>query len=407
MTEKYNPADFIEESLSTPVLGDYDVIVCGGGVAGVSAAVAARRAGAKEVLLIEKTIVFGGLATIGLISLYEPLCDGEGRKLVYGMPSELLQLCRRYGPDNLPPAWEDDPAGIEGEERYQCHYSPTMFALALDEFLTDAGVHILLDTQVVRPLMKERTCRGVIVENKTGRGFYKAKVLVDATGDAQILTLAGLPVAEGQNYLTCIVHRADREGVSEAAETGDTLALRRWTRYGGGVVGNDHPEGVPLVSGVTAEEITDFVLDGRRMLMDKVRGEERRGRDVLALPQMPQLRKIRRLEGAFTLLPEHVGQSFDDSISTMVDFRQVGQCYELPYRMLYHPRFTNLFAAGRIVSADGWAWDVVRVIPGAVATGEAAGAAAALCAGHGWSAGDLDVSRLQAHLQEQGVRLHL
>ena len=82
------------EQLNTAVLGEYDIIVAGGGVAGVCAAVAARRAGIKRVLLLEKDILFGGLATQGLISLYEPICDGKGHKIIYGMGAELMKLCK-------------------------------------------------------------------------------------------------------------------------------------------------------------------------------------------------------------------------------------------------------------------------------------------------------------------------
>ena len=74
----------IHESLETPVLGEYDVIVCGGGISGLTAAVSAARLGAS-VLLLEKGVLLGGLATAGLISWYEPLCDGRGRRIMNGM----------------------------------------------------------------------------------------------------------------------------------------------------------------------------------------------------------------------------------------------------------------------------------------------------------------------------------
>ena len=82
----------------------YDVIVIGGGVAGVAAAVASSRNGAKT-LLVEKQINLGGLATVGLISWYEPLCDGKGKQLVYGIGEELIKLSVQYGFDSLPQEW--------------------------------------------------------------------------------------------------------------------------------------------------------------------------------------------------------------------------------------------------------------------------------------------------------------
>ena len=84
----------------------YDVIVAGGGVAGVSAAAAAAREGAS-VLLIEKGVALGGLATIGLISWYEPLCDSEGTQMTGGISEELLHLAIRYGFDDLSQDWRE------------------------------------------------------------------------------------------------------------------------------------------------------------------------------------------------------------------------------------------------------------------------------------------------------------
>ena len=89
------------ERLETPVREETDVLVVGGGIAGVAAALAARRAGAR-VLLLEKQALLGGLATNWLISWYEPLCDGQGHQLIYGLAEELLRLSFRYGDDSLP-----------------------------------------------------------------------------------------------------------------------------------------------------------------------------------------------------------------------------------------------------------------------------------------------------------------
>lgn len=85
----------------------YDVIVVGGGIAGVAAAVSASRED-SGVLLIEKGCNLGGLATGGLISWYEPLCDGEGKQIIYGIAEELIKLSAKYGFDNLPEKWGGD-----------------------------------------------------------------------------------------------------------------------------------------------------------------------------------------------------------------------------------------------------------------------------------------------------------
>ena len=81
--------------------GKYDVVVVGGGIAGICAAVSAARNGSTS-LRLEKQVNLGGLATVGLISWYEPLCDGNGNQLIHGMAEELIKLCAEYSFDNLP-----------------------------------------------------------------------------------------------------------------------------------------------------------------------------------------------------------------------------------------------------------------------------------------------------------------
>ena len=100
----------LEVTQQIPVCGEYDVIVAGGGLAGAAAAVSAARAG-LSVLLLEKTVALGGLATIGLINFFVPMCNGRGRQIIRDMAEELLQLSVSCGYDTLPPEWR------EGEPR--------------------------------------------------------------------------------------------------------------------------------------------------------------------------------------------------------------------------------------------------------------------------------------------------
>lgn len=106
--------------------GHYDVIVVGGGIAGVAAAVAASREKAK-VLLIEKSINLGGLATNGLISWYEPLCDGKGRQMVHGIAEELIKLAVKYGFDNLPEKWGGNGRAKRQDGRYSTFFHQRYF----------------------------------------------------------------------------------------------------------------------------------------------------------------------------------------------------------------------------------------------------------------------------------------
>lgn len=385
--------------------GSYDVIVAGGGFAGVAAALAAAREGAST-LLIEKSINLGGLGTIGLISWYEPLCDGYGKKLVGGIAEELLRLAIAYGPDSLPPEWRDGQPQEPTRKRYATFFSPTMLAMAMDGILADAGVTLLLDSLVVCPVMDEGRCRGLIVENKGGRAYYEARAFVDATGDADVLHRAGAPCADGKNYLTFVGHVINLELAAKAVEKHDILALRKWMNPGSDLWGKGHPQGMKLFTGVTAEEVTEYVLTGRRMLFDRLKDGDRFAGDVMALPSMPQLRTTRHLCGAYELTGGDIFKSAGDSIGASGDFRKPGDWYEIPYRCLYHPDYENLLAAGRIVSASGDGWEVTRVIPVAALTGQAAGIAAALCAASGKAAGGVDIAALQQKLEITGVLIH-
>ncbi len=402
--------EHIDERLSTPVVDSADVIVVGGGIAGVAASVAAARQGA-DVMILEKTALFGGLATNGLISWYEPLCDGKGTQLMYGLPEELLRLSIRYGPDTLPDIWKDrsvpvdkslvspfkkDPVG----GRYATHFSPTMFQLALDEFLLEERVRIRLCMSGVKPVMAGQYCRGVITESLSGREAYLARAVVDATGDASILSRAGVPCAEGKNFFTFIAQEMslDRDG--------DILSRRKWHAIGADLYGNGQPEDILLMSGTTVREETGYLLKGRSLLLDEIRGRDRSAHDITALPAQAQFRTSRRLDGGRTLREEDDHRHCESSVALLCDFDRPGAWYELPFECLYHPGFDNLLAAGRMISTEGWAWDAARIIPGCAASGEAAGTAAALAVRSGKPLREVEISSLQKALREGGVRLH-
>ncbi len=399
----------ITQKRDIPVAGTWDVLVAGGGVAGICAAVAARRAGMR-VLLLEKTVLLGGLATLGLISWYEPLCDGEGRQLIRGLAEELIRLSIRYGPDTLPERWgvKGDAAGAPGTKagRYATFFSPTLFALALNDFLEQEQVDLRLDILAASPVMEGKRCLGVITESKSGPEFFGAGMVVDATGDADILSRAGAPCVLGENYLTYIAHCCDAEQAARAAREKDMLHLRRWVNPGSDLWGKGHPQEYPRYAGVTCQEVTDFVRTGQRLLFEKIKSQDRFARDVTTLPAMAQFRTTRRLKGAYVLTQEDEMRAQDDSIGLAGDFAHPGLWYEIPWRCLYAPGFLNLLTAGRTISASGWAWDVTRVIPVAALTGQAAGTAAALCLREDREPDRLDCRRLQQMLEKQTIHLH-
>jgi hypothetical protein len=139
-----------EEARQTAIAAECDVLVAGGGIAGIAAAVAAARNGAK-VLLMEREYTLGGLATLGLITIYLPLCDGRGHQLVHGLGEELLRLSIKHGAErNYPSAWLDG-GGIEEriEKRFTTQFNPHLFAIEAESLLLSLGVRILYGTVAV------------------------------------------------------------------------------------------------------------------------------------------------------------------------------------------------------------------------------------------------------------------
>lgn len=360
--------------------GHFDVIVVGGGIAGISAAVSAARSGVS-VLLIEKSINLGGLATGGLISWYEPLCDGKGEKMMCGMAEELIKLTCRYGFENLPEKWGGAGKNKPRNERYSTFYSPGLFSAALDSFVIDSGVKLRFDTLAVYPVMYDGRCDGIIAESADGCEFFETDIVIDATGDASIMHRAGVPTVDGQNYMTYISHWFTKDDAQKLVSDGDICAFRRWMNAGSDMLGNGHPDGMKMISGTSAEDITEYVVTGKRRMLERVGSLDQNSYDVMMIPTMPQLRTVRRIVGNTEFCAVD-GEKFADSIGTCGDFRPtgIGKHYELPFGALWNRDFPNMLAAGRIISApQGDGWEVSRVIPVCALTGEAAGKAAALC----------------------------
>ncbi len=387
--------------------GEYDIIVAGGGVAGAAAAVAARRMG-KSVLLIEKTIGLGGLATTGLINLFVPMCNGRGVQIIKGMAEEMLRLSVKYGYDTIPEEWQNGEP-LNGEKtRYCTRFSAAIFTLTLTEFLRDEGVDLLFDTIITEPVMDGKLCRGLIVENKSGCQFYAAKMIVDATGDADVLFRAGVPTVQGHNFHTYLTMGADVESCKKAAEKEDMRFLEGY-RFNGGeasLYGEKQPEGKPTREGTNVKDITEYVIENHIECLGKLKDRDRKKRTIVTLPTMPQFRETRHIDGNYTLKTEDAYKHFDDSIAAICDFDRRDYLYEVPYGTLVKTGYPNLITAGRSAAADGYAWDVLRVIPPAIITGQAAGIACAAAIDENCGICDVDIAKLQNELQKQNVMIH-
>lgn len=384
----------------------YDVVVVGGGVAGIAAALESARNGYKTAL-IEKTVFPGGLATSGMIQIYLPLCDGFGQQIIGGIAEELLRLSIRYGPGDVPANWHQP-----GKARLMTHFSPSSFILALDEVLGEAGVELWLDTVFCSPVLTGNTVSGIEVENKTGRGLILGKRFVDASGDADLLFRAGAECMEGQNWLSYWAHVYNRPRLENARlEMTNNLLLHT---FGGNNAGEGHPAGAKKITGLEGEEVTRFILDGRRMLRERLRADHSSGKGLdrhnhfaEALPAMPQLRTTRRIHGVENLDSGLNNLHYPSSIGLVPDWRKPGPVWEVPYGILVPRQVRGVLAAGRCVATGGDAWEVFRVIPPAALTGQLAALASWLSLRENVLPDSLSPAVIQAELRLRGERYHL
>lgn len=392
----------------------YDVVVAGGGVAGVAAALECARAGLRTAL-VEKTVLLGGLATTGLVNIYLPLCDGYGHQAIFGIAEELLHLSLKYGPGDVPEAWlqQNRQKRVTGP-RYMTPFSPASFVLALDEVLLGAGVAIWLDTLVSEPAMAPgRRIAGLEVENKSGRGVLRAPIVIDATGDADVAYRAGAPCIEADNWLSLWALETSLAHARAAAESPGHVSLLEEVRVGGDANGRNHPNGLPKTHGTKGAEVTDFVLEGRRLLREMYQArqaelgtEGRHQRFPVTLPAMAQFRTTRRIDGLETMTTDHPNTALPSSIGLVPDWRRPGPVWEVPFGALVARGVRGLLAAGRCFSADGEAWEVSRVIPPAGLTGQVAGIAATLSVQRGVAPDRIDAADVQQVLQGKGMPFH-
>ncbi|MBQ7821115.1 MAG: FAD-dependent oxidoreductase [Clostridia bacterium] len=399
--------DNITLTKTVPVRGSYDIIVAGGGVAGVAAAVSARRHGAKRVLLVEKTVNIGGLATTGLINFFVPMCNGRGKQIIFGMAEELLRESIKYGYDTLPEVWKNGEPKEPTKTRYLTHYSPWIFSMQLTELLRKEGVELLLDTLINDVVVEDNTVRGLVLESKSGTEFYAADYVVDATGDSDIFERAGAPTVTGQNYFTYVAHEVNLNSCKRAIEHSDIRhAIDHVHGGNANLYGGEHPAERPLYAGVTKEDVTEYVVENEMELLERYKTGERKSRELVRIPFMPQFRTTRHIKADYSLTMDDTYRHFDDSVGAINDFDHADRLFEIPYRAMINSDYPNLIAAGRCVSGEGFAWDILRVIPPAIISGQAAGVACVLAKQKSSAISEIDIPELQHMLAGDNVMIH-
>ena len=379
----------------------YDVAVCGGGFAGISAALAAAREG-KRVVLFEKQFLLGGLGTAGLVTIYLPICDGLGRQVSFGIAEELLRLSITYGAEaRYPENWLDGVGTrTETDKRFSVQYNGQVFAILAEQALLDAGVEIMYGSYVVDVKMNGDKIGSLFVENKSGRTEYNIGAVVDATGDCDVAKFSGAPTKlfEPGNVLAAWYYYTDESGY-------------KLQQVGASDTPDDEQNGkgrAPLVdrrfSGIDGKELSEMTcLSHQNTLKAWLKKRESNPNAVIStLATIPQIRMTRRIVGEYELTYAEEHKYFADSVGMIANWRKRGPVYEVPFRTLYNSQVKNLIVAGRCTSTDDMLWDAMRVIPCCAVTGQAAGTAAAMTEDFS----TLDVSALQARLKSAGVVLH-
>lgn len=412
----------VEPERKIPVVAETGVLVCGGGFAGVAAAVCAARNGAR-VLMLERYGFLGGLVTGGLVITTPPLDNGINREI-----AERLRQRRVYAPLQKP--------GAEMIALKMHAIDPEVVKHELIQMLREVGVELLLHTLIVGSVVEQGALKGVLIENKAGRQAILATTTVDATGDAEVAAFSRAPFRVVRKPITMMFNMAgvdvdrvlSRVGnwsnlktvVTEAVARGE-LKFELGTTLEWGTPGVHaecliHPGEINVWSGnlrgvnaldpkqlTDAELITrDHVMRLVAYLQDHVPGFE--GSWIELTSPILGVRATRQIVGGISPDMQQVrNTTFADTVAKPY----AEDTIRLPYGSLLPQGVDNLLVAGRCISAEEEAMGQLRLIPVCSATGQAAGTAAALAVREGVAPGKLDISHVQKVLTDQGVDLGL
>ncbi|TYP76494.1 FAD-dependent oxidoreductase [Paenibacillus methanolicus] len=443
--KKTNERRVMIPSHSLPVRHTPDVVVVGGGPSGVAAAIAAARSGA-DTLLIEQRGYLGGMGTAALVPAFCPYTDGE-KPVIRGIGLELLEKMKQAAGEDYMQRYKDlldwVPIDVETLKR------------VYDAEVLSSGAKVLFYTMADQVLLDGDRISGLVVGNKSGRAVIQADHYIDATGDADLAALAGVPFQSGgeqgelQPGTMCfVVAGADRirfeqhlratgehpqldRTVSKAQEKGDLPEGRK--RISGMAWITDSVVGFNFghifgIDGTKAEDLTRAAIEGRRLIETQIRFLSRYvpGFEAIHLVHSGDqigIRETRRIQGDYTLVVEDFlsMRTFEDDIARNAYFIDIhlanvggtmtikhlpkGKSHGVPYRCMLPQGKSNLIVAGRSVSSDRPVQGSLRVMPNCFAMGQAAGVSAAMASSAGIGFREVSIPDLQRKLIEQGAWL--
>ena len=419
----------LEAPRLVPVRERVDVLVCGGGPAGVGAALAAAHEGAN-VLLIERFGMLGGMWTAGLVN---PLFKWEDKGFV------VEALCTRLESAGAWRAWGSNYA-----------FEPEIMRLVLEEMMREAGARFLYYTHVADSIVTDGRIRGVVIESKAGREAILADVVIDATGDGDVAARSGCRYEMGRSEdgrtqpvtLMFEITGADHFQQTDAMILYDLLAPLLDEEGKRAVLPFGRVSGAPwiitlpsarsavqtthvyCVNPLDPADLTRGVAESRIMMhrfLDTLR--KVKGFENVCLTQSASalgIREGRRILGRNTVTYEHAraGQHFDDAVtvscfhidihdpnpnSGISNGRGPSKPFEIPYGCLVPQDVEGLLLAGRCISGDHRAHASYRVTGTAMAIGQAAGLAAAMAVKRKTIPSLIDGESLHAELAGRGA----
>jgi len=393
----------IQPEREVPLLHQTDVLVVGGGPAGTSAAIAARRTGAR-VALVERYGHMGGLWSGGFVVLIIGHRVGE-LQVSRGIGEEMMQrldrldrgICRR-GPG------QDPIVDVES------------LKYVLVDMVTEAQADVFLHCWGVDAIMEGNAVRGAVFESKSGRQAILAKVVIDATGDGDLYAAAG---AEHVNrpYRASLLYRVGNlDKIDLALKSSKDFPKHLRNQYPiDGVTWNAAHAGE--IDGLDVRQLTKQELALRRQLWKRIKETRATAgyEPLYLIDTAPQLgirvTRVLRGEAEITADDYRAGRKFSDVVAVGGIARDDGAKlagagpWQVPYGALLPRGVENLLAAGRCISFDKQMTDLVRLIPNCWSTGQAAGVAAAVAVADGCTPRNVDVSKVQKILREQDAYL--